>query len=141
MKDRLSGIGGAVGVALLWAALWAAVGALIGVVVPGGAMGEFWLGPAIGMQPGLLGGVVFVVVVAITASGRRLHELPPFKVIACGGAAGLLVGVLPFVINEPPSEAPLWLVGAVVIGAMTLLGAVSAAGSLALARRVKTASR
>ncbi|MGH7724099.1 MAG: hypothetical protein ACREOU_01585 [Candidatus Eiseniibacteriota bacterium] len=51
--------------------------------------------------------------------------------------AGLLVGVLPFVINEPTNEAALWLVGVVVIGSMTLLGAASAAGSLALARTMR----
>ena len=71
----------------------------------------------------------------IAASRRKLDALSRSEVVACGGMAGLLVGVLPFVINQPTSEAPLWLVGVVVIGSMTILSAVSAAGSLALARR------
>ena len=44
---------------------------------------------------------------------------------------------LPFVINEPTSEAALWLVALVVIGSMAILGAVSAAGSLVLARKLR----
>jgi hypothetical protein len=51
-----------------------------------------------------------------------------------GGAVGLLLGLLPFGINEPPGATPLWLVAAVVICSMTLMSVVSAAGSLALAK-------
>ncbi len=93
-------------------------------------MDDLWLGPAIGMQPGLLGGATFSVVLGIAASRRRLDELSLSKVVACGGVAGLLVGALPFAINKPPGEAALWLVGVVVMGSMTLLGAASAAAEL-----------
>jgi len=128
---------GAVGLGLIWAAAWAAVGALTGIVDPSGSIDELWLGPEIGLYPGFLGGVMFSAMLGIAAGRRRLDALSLSEVVAYGGMAGLLVGVLPFVINEPPSEAPLWLVGIVVIGSMTLLGAVSAAGSLALARRAR----
>jgi hypothetical protein len=51
--------------------------------------------------------------------------------------AGLLVGALPFAINEPPSGAPFWLVALAVIGSMTLLGAITGGGTVALARKVR----
>jgi hypothetical protein len=57
---------------------------------------------------------------------------------ALGGMVGLLLGLLPLAINKPPTEFPPWLVAAVVIGSLTLMGAVSAAGSLALAKRAKS---
>lgn len=135
MKEWLRGILGALGLGLIWAVVWAAAGALKRAVDASGSLDELWLGPAIGMQPGFLGGVLFSVVLAIAATGRTLGALSLARVLACGGMAGLLVGVLPFAINKPPTEAPLWLVGVAVIGSMTLLGAVSAAGSLVVARR------
>ncbi len=126
---------------LIWAAVWAAVGALIGIADPSGSMDGLWLGPPIGMYPGFLGGVMFSAVLGIAASRRRLDEVSLPKVLACGGMAGLVIGALPFAINKPTSEAPLWLVGLVVIGSMTLLSAVSATGSLALARRTRAGKR
>ena len=135
-------IRGAVGICIVWAAVWAAAGTLTGKLVdPDGSMDGIWLGPAIGVQPGLLGGVVFSAVLGIAAPGRRLHELSLSQVGAWGAMAGLLVGVLPFAINQPPSEFPLWLVGAAVVGSMTLLGSVTAAVCLALARRAGPAAR
>ncbi len=136
MKEWARRILGAVGTGLFWAAIWAAVGALMRTV-PSWSLDELWLGPPIGVLPGFVAGVVFYAVPAVAASGRRLDELSLSKVVAFGGMAGLLVGVLPFVINEPTNEAALWLVGVVVIGSMTLLGAASAAGSLALARTMR----
>jgi hypothetical protein len=126
---------------LIWAAVWAAVGALIGIVDPSGTMDQLWLGPTIGTQPGFLGGVMFSALLGIAAGRRGLNEMSFSRVVPCGGMAGLLVGVLPFAINKPSSEAPLWLVGVVVIGSMSLLSAVSAAGSLALARRMSAVRR
>jgi predicted membrane-bound spermidine synthase len=114
---------------------------LIGIVDRSGSMAALWLGPAIGMFPGFVAGVLFSVGLGIAAGRRRLDEVSPARVVACGGMAGLMVGLLPFVINKPASEATLWLVGVVVIGSMTLLSAASAAGSLALARRFRAERR
>lgn len=139
MKNWLRRICGAVGMGLIWGAVWAAVGALKGVLVdPSGSMSELWVGPPIGAFPGFVGGVMFSAVLGIAATPRRLHELSLSRVGAWGGMVGLLLGVLPLAINEPPNEYPLWLVAAVVIGSLTLMGAVSAAGSLALARRARS---
>ena len=141
MKEWLRRISAVVGMGLIWAAVWAAVGALLRMVNPSGSVDELWLGPAIGMYTGFLAGVIFAAVLGIAASRRRLDEWSLSKGVACGGMAGLLVGALPFAINKPASETPLWLMGVVVIGSMTLLGAVSAAGSLALARRARAEMR
>jgi hypothetical protein len=96
-------------------------------------MDEMW--PAIGAYPGFLSGVIFSAVLAIAARRRRLDELSLVRVGAWGALAGFLLGMVPFVVGEPTSERPLWLLGIVFVGSTTLLGAVSAAGSLAIARR------
>ena len=136
MKKWLRRVRGAVGMGLIWALVWAPVAVLIGLFVdPDGSMDEMW--PAIGAYPGFLGGVVFSTLLAIAARRRRLEELSISRVAAWGAAAGLLVGALPFTIGDPTTERPLWLLAGVVIGSITLLSAVSAAGSLALARRAE----
>ena len=133
MNKWLRRIRGAVGMGLTWALVWAPAAVLIGIAIdPDGSMDEMW--PAIGAFPGFLGGVTFSVVLAIAARRRGLVELSLLRVAAWGAFAGLLVGALPFVIGDPATETPLWLLAVVVIGSITLLSAVSAAGSLALAR-------
>jgi hypothetical protein len=118
----------------MWAALWAVVAVLIGLAIdPDGSMDEMW--PAIGAYPGFLGGVVFSVVLGVAARRRRLDDLSLARVGAWGALAGLLVGTLPFLVGEPTTEVPLWLLALGVIGTITLLSAASAAGSLAIARR------
>lgn len=137
MKKWLRRIRGAVGMGLTWAVVWAVVAVLIGLLVdPDGSADEMW--PAIGAYPGFLGGVVFSVVLAIAGRRRSLDDLSIGRVAAWGAGAGLLVGILPFTIGEPTTEIPLWQLAAVVIGTITVLAAGSAAGSLALARRVES---
>jgi hypothetical protein len=134
MKKWLRRIRGAVLMGLTWAVVWAPIAVLIGMIVdPDGSMDEMW--PAIGAYPGFLCGVIFSAVLAIAARRRRLDELSLARVGAWGALAGLLLGMVPFVVGEPTSDRPLWLLGAVFICSTTVLGAVSAAGSLAIARR------
>jgi hypothetical protein len=121
---------------LTWAVLWAPVGVLIGMVVdPDGSMDEMWV--AVGAYPGFLGGVAFATVLGLAGRRRRFEELSVPRFAAWGAAAGLLVGALPFVVGEPTSQVPLSLLAAAVVGTTTLLSGVSAAGSLALARRAE----
>ena len=135
MKKWLRRLRGAVAMGLTWAAVWAVVAVLIGMVVdPDGSMDEMW--PAIGAYPGFLGGLVFSAVLGIAAARRRLDELSLWRVGAWGAAAGLLVGLLPYAVGELNPNVPVWL-PAVVTASITLLSAVSAAGSLALARRAE----
>ena len=118
-----------------WAAVWLPVGFLIGMIVdPTGSMDEPWL--LVGTIPGFLAGVVFSVVLAIAARRRRFSELSVPRFAALGAVAGLVIGTLPFVLGDQgPNAQRVWLLPVVVIGSITALGALSAAGSLALARR------
>lgn len=133
MKTWLRRVRGALVMGVIWAIVWAPVGVLIGLVVdPDGSMDEMWV--AIGAYPGFLGGVVFATVLAIAGRGRRFRELSIRRFAAWGAAAGLLVGALPFTIGDYTGALPLWALGSIVMGTVTVLSAGSAAGSLALAR-------
>lgn len=139
MKRWARRVRGAVLMGLTWAIVWAPAAVLMGVLVdPDGSMDEMWA--AIGAFPGFLGGVVFSAVLGMAARRRRLDELSLARVGAWGAVAGLLVGVLPFLVGEPAADNPAWL-PAVVIGTITLLSAASAAGSLALARIAERRAR
>ena len=134
MKKWLRRIRGAITLGLTWAVAWAVVAVLVGMIVdPDGSMDEMW--PAIGAYPGFLSGVVFSVVLGIAERRRRFAELSLRRFAAWGAVAGLVLGVVPFMLGESTSQLPLWKLAAVFIGSTTLLGAASAAGSLALARR------
>lgn len=126
----------AIAMGAIWAAVWAAVGALIRIVDRSRSIEALWLGPPIGLLPGFASGAICSVLLGIVPIARGTHDLSLKTAVLCGASSGLIVGVLPFVINKPPGAAPLWLVGLVVIGSMTLLSAVLAAGSLPLVRRV-----
>ena len=134
MKKWLRRIRAAVTMGLLWAVPWAVVAVLIGMVVdPDGSMDEMW--PLIGAYPGFLGGVVFSIVLSIAERRRSLSELSVRRFGAWGAAAGLVIGVLPFLLGTPSADIDVARLATVVIGSFTLMSAASAAGSLALARR------
>ena len=134
MKKWLRRIRAAVTMGLLWAVPWAVVAVLIGMVVdPDGSMDEMW--PLIGAYPGFLGGVVFSIVLSIAERRRSLSELSVRRFGAWGAAAGLVIGVVPFLLGTPSADIDVARLATVVIGSFTLMSAASAAGSLALARR------
>jgi hypothetical protein len=135
MKKWLRRIRGAVLMGLTWALAWLPVGLLIGLILdPDGSMDEPWL--LVGTLPGFLAGVVFSAVLGIAAARRKLDELSVAKVGGWGAVAGLLIGSLPFVLGDQgPDAKRVWLLPVVVISSITLLSAVSAAGSLVLARK------
>ncbi len=133
MRTWLRRIRGAVLMALTWAVVWAPVGVLIGMIVdPDESMDEMWF--AVGGYPGFLCGAVFSAVLGIAEGRRKFDELSLSRVGAWGAVSGVLVGALPFVLGTPSAQFPLWLRGVAIIGSITLLSAVSAAGSLALAK-------
>lgn len=132
MKRWLRRIRAAVGMGLIWALAWAPVGLLTGMIVdPDGAMDEPWI--LVGTLPGFIGGVIFSVVLGIAARSRRFDQLSLARFGAWGAVAGLLVGTLPFLLGSAKPGLPTWL-PFVVVGSITGMSAVSAAGSLALAR-------
>lgn len=131
--DWLGRIRGAVLMGLGWAVAWAVVAVLVGLVVdPDGSMDEMWA--AIGAYPGFLCGALSAAALGIGDSRRGPEELSLTRAAIRGAAVGLLVGVLPFAVGDPTSEIPLWQLGAAVVGSITLLSAVSAAGSALVLR-------
>jgi hypothetical protein len=137
MRKWLRRIRGAVGMGLTWALVWAPVAVLIGtrIVDPDNSMDEMWV--MVGAIPGFLCGVAFSAVLGIAARRRRLDELSIVRVAGWGAVAGLLIGILPFLLGDRGGD-PMWPLAVVVIPTFTLLSAASAAGSLALARRAQT---
>ncbi len=133
MKKWLKRIRGALGMGLIWAVAWGGVGMIFlsGLLVFGTAPVGVGLATAIANSAllalaGLIGGAAFSVVLGTAEGRRRFAEMSLPRVAAWGAVGGLLLSMLIL-----GSEA--WTV--VVPGVMALLGAGSAAGSLALARR------
>lgn len=146
MTRWLRRIRGAVGMGLTWAAGWALGGVLIGVasqLLPGFPWGRFFEVfdaplPALAI-PGFVGGVLFSAVLGIAARRRRFDELSLVRFTALGAVGGLLLSLVPaaMVAVGLASIDPgvgLWRITAVISGPLTFLSAVSACGSLLLAR-------
>ena len=134
MKKWLRRIRAALTMGLLWAVPWAVVAVLLGMVIdPDESMDEMWF--LIGAYPGFLGGVLFSIVLAVAERRRSLSELSVRRFGAWGAVAGLVIGVVPFLLGTPSADIDVARLATVVIGSFTLMSAASAAGSLALARR------
>lgn len=135
MPTWMRRVRGAVGMGVTWALVWAPAAVLLGTLVidPDNSMDEMWV--MVGALPGFLGGVIFSIVLGIAARHRRLEELSMTRVTLWGALAGFLVGSLPFTIGTPTNTVPLWWLATVVIGSITALSALSAAASLAIARK------
>lgn len=136
MRQSLRRIRGAVGMGLIWALVWAPVAVVIGtrIIDPDNSMDEMWV--MVGALPGFLSGVAFSVLLGIAARRRRLDELSVARVGGWGAVAGLLIGMLPFLLGDRGGR-PMLPLALVVILTITLLSALSAAGSLALAQRAQ----
>lgn len=134
MRQWLRRARGAIGMGVLWALVWAPVAVLIGtqIIDPTDAHDEMWW--IVGALPGFLSGVVFSAVLGVAARRRSLSELSIVRVGAWGALAGVLIGVLPFFLGDTDGRPWIGLAATVVVS-ITALSAVSAAGSLALARR------
>jgi hypothetical protein len=139
MRRWLQRIRGAVGLGLTWAAGWAPIGAGVGVAlhvaIPGAPVS---LGTVVALNAttfavlGFVGGTIFAGILGLTGGHRRFEELRIRGSAAWGAIGGALLGSIAVM-------ADLWgagfgLIGAGMMGAAALLGAASAAGSLALAR-------
>ena len=138
MKRWLRRIRGAVGMGLIWAAGWALVGVLIGLSWSLGLPMEWFIevfdAPLAALAvPGFVGGVVFSTVLGVAGRRRRFDELSLPRFGAWGALGGLLLGLFPTLLVVSTGAASV-AAAAVIIGTLTLLSAVSASGSLALAR-------
>lgn len=134
MKKWLERISRAVVMGLAWAAAWIPVGVIVGFMIVGEAEPEHIGGP---LYAGFLCGALFSAVAGIAASRRRLDELSLTQAGAKGAVSGLLVGVLPFVLGDSSGESFPWLWYVGVIGGLTLLSAMTAVGSVLLARTAR----
>ena len=144
-KRWLRRLRGAVGMGLTWAVGWTVVGMTLMILadrlVPGfdADVVDLWI--PVFAYPGFLTGVTFSTVLGIAERRRKLHELSIRRCGLWGAIGGALVALLPAVplgIGLATTGAPPRLVVMVVswiVGPIALLGAGSAAGSLALARR------
>lgn len=135
VRKWLRRIRGAIAMGLTWAIGWTLVG-MLGVVVTYTLFPDLpdafdvWI--PVFAYPGFLAGVGFSVVLRVAEGGRRFNELSLPRFAAWGALGGLLVGALVAALGF--GHAPTVALTAIT-GATTLLGAASASGSLALARR------
>lgn len=133
MKKWLRRIRGAVGTALTWAAGWSVGGAIFGLITVASGLDPisalFWV-PASFAVLGFIGGAIFSTVLGIAEGRRRFDQMSLPRFAAWGTLGGLLVSVL--LIASGAVVGPVQVIG---LGVVTLLGAGSASGSLALARR------
>jgi len=134
MKTWVRRIRGAIGIGLTWAAAWFGAGILL-ARVPGL---ESDLPFALLFAPlGFASGIIFSAIIAMIESGRRYDRIPLPRFAAWGAIGGaMLAGVV--AVGAGLGGRSVW--GDVLLfgPALTMAGAVSAAGSLALARRAET---
>ena len=123
----------AVMMGLAWAAVWILISMMAGPFYAGELEPEHIGGP---LYAGVICGTIFSGLAGIASGRRRLGELSPSRAAAWGAISGLLVGALPFVIGDQhaPGDRPLWILPVVVMSSLTVLGAISAAVSLPVAR-------
>ncbi len=150
MKKWLRRIRGAVGMGLTWAAGWALAGLLIGVtskllpLLPWHYFFEVFDAPLPALAiPGFFGGVFFSVVLGIAGRHRRFAELSLPRFAAWGALGGLLLTLFPFALvavglaSREGSDLGAWQAIAAISGPFIVLSAVSATGSLMLARKAE----
>lgn len=137
MRGWLRRVRGAIGMGLTWAIGWAPVGAVTGWVT-GILLGFPAGGVAVNYAImfgvlGFVGGTLFSTVLRITEGRRTFEELSLARFTAWGALGGLALGGLSVLIGL--LGASFGTLGAVMTGVATLLGAGSAAGTLAIARK------
>ncbi len=155
MKQWLKRIRGAVSTALTWAAAWSGAGAIIGLVagiysavwgtgiaslimtflsptIPGLIFTSALFGSVLFAMCGFAGGAAFSVVLSVTEGRRRFDEMSLLR-FAAWGAVGAFLLAMPLLLLLATDAPALYRFGTSVV--VALLGAGSAAGSLALARR------
>ena len=131
-------IRGALGMGLTWAIAWGGVGTLvaIGFVLKTGHRPDAPF-PLIFGVFGFVAGLIFSGVLRLVEGRRRFDQMSLPRFAAWGAAGGFLLSAS-FVLAVALGGDPTFLRNLVVVGPVfALAGAVSAAGSLALARRAQ----
>jgi len=135
MKKWLKRIRGAVGMGLTWAAAWSGLGAMLGLaygIVSGGGLVVTFVSGAITFAViGFIGGSAFSAVLRLAEGRRTFDELSLSRFAGWGAVGGLLLFAPLFMVFGEG----IWLGTVAMAGVVALIGAGSAAGALALARR------
>lgn len=122
---------------LTWAVGWGLIGGILEFLanfIPGLNVVDMWIQSL--AIPGFIAGGFFSVVLHVAAGGRDLSELSLPRFAIWGALGGSLYGASLFLLRVASAGLPQsWLPTVVVVGTLTTLSAVSAAGTLALARR------
>jgi hypothetical protein len=150
MTKFMRRVRGALGTGLTWAAGWAVFGVLIGVMsnlIPG----PWWISffdvfdaplPALAM-PGFIGGVLFSIVLASAGHNRKFSELSIPRFAAWGAVGGFLLSLIPAALvaaglaNTDGAGRGVLELTAIIAPPLVIMSALSAAGSLWLARRAE----
>lgn len=137
---------GAFRMGLIWGAAWALVGFFIELIHnvwpnPLGSLVDIW--PAALGIPAFFGGLAFSTLLGIVGRHRRFAELSLPGFAALGAVGGVLVSLGPALmvavgLASIHGEYTVWQVTAPMMVPLALVGASSAAGSLALARRAES---
>lgn len=134
---------------LTWAFGWAVAGILIGVAsilvpwLPWDAFFDVFDAPLPALAiPGFIGGVTFSLVLGVAGRRRRFDELSLPRFTAWGAVGGLLLSLIPAAMvtagwATTASGVNLWGLTLAAAVPLTFLCAVSAAGTLVLARRAE----
>ena len=129
MKTWLRRIRGAIGIGLTWAAAWFGAGLMLLLVVGVGAADVPF--PLLFGLLGFLAGSTFSAVLGTLAGRRKFAEASRPRFAGWGALAGLILSGFFVLAVGPASEF-------LVLGPVfALAGAISAAGTLALARRTE----
>ena len=144
MKKWLRRIRGAVGMGLTWAAGWSVVGTVLwgagsllfldGIFLDGTRVGpatEVAIVPFTFGVVGLVSGAIFSMVLGLAERRLRFAQMSLTRFAAWGAAGGALLSILVLIAES----GQIGLSELIFLGVWPLMGAGSAAGSLALARR------
>ena len=129
MMRLLKMLRGAIGMGVTWAFGWFGAGMILRLIVGSGS-GDVPIPIVFGML-GFFSGVTFSGVLKLVAGRRRFDELSLGGFAGWGALGGLLLSGL-LAVTAGPGGDPLWF-----FPVFAFAGAVSAAGTLALARRAE----
>ena len=120
---------GAIGMGLTWALAWFGAGMIVGVIVDPGA-DDVPLPIRLAIL-GFLSGVTFSGVLGLVGGRRRFDEMSLGRFTAWGAVGGLVLSGILAATAGPGGQS------LVLVPILTLAGAGSAAGTLAMARRAE----
>ena len=133
MEMKTGSFAAIIATTLLWGFVWALPGGVIEAIdnVAPSAHGftrqiDMW--PQTLGIPGLVGGVLFSLLLRVTGGRRRLAELSPSRTAAWGAVSGLAVAVLVVWVMDTGLSDP-WQLAVGLAAIATLMGAVTGAVS------------